>query len=64
MSDKTIFFAHRGAHNDMIPENSLLAFKRAIELEAQGVEFDIRRTKDGVIVINHDDYIDICDEPH
>ena len=38
--------AHRGAHNG-IPENSLAAYRKAIELGVDFVEIDIRATKDG-----------------
>jgi len=49
-------FAHRGIHNseENIPENSLLAFKKAINL-GYGIELDIRETKDKKIVVFHDD---------
>lgn len=45
--------AHRGLHEDA-PENSRAAFEKAIE-EGYAVEADVRRTKDGVPVIIHDD---------
>ncbi|MEP6703976.1 MAG: glycerophosphodiester phosphodiesterase family protein [Acidobacteriota bacterium] len=45
--------AHRGA-SAMAPENTLAAFKRAIESGADGVEFDVRLSKDGVPVVIHD----------
>ncbi len=49
-------FAHRGFHNlaDNVPENSLTAFKKAVEL-GYGIELDIRETKDHEIVVFHDD---------
>lgn len=46
--------AHRGAWDANIPENSLEAFERAIELGADMIEFDIRRTRDDELVIFHD----------
>lgn len=45
--------AHRGASRER-PENSLAAFERAAELGADGVELDVHRTADGVIVVHHD----------
>jgi len=51
--EKVLIFAHRGASN-LAPENSLKAFKKAIELKADFIEFDVQRTKDGEIVIMHD----------
>jgi glycerophosphoryl diester phosphodiesterase len=45
--------AHRGLHNDTIPENSLAAFLNAIE-KGYAIELDVRFTKDGKIVVFHD----------
>lgn len=47
-------WAHRGAHGDAAPENSLAAFKRASQLPCHGVELDVQRTADGVWVVFHD----------
>ena len=45
--------AHRGfSHN--YPENSLKAFSKAIEAEADSIEIDVRQTKDGYLVACHD----------
>lgn len=52
-----INYAHRGASAYM-PENTMLAFNKAIELEATGIELDLQKTRDGKIVIFHDEYID------
>lgn len=45
--------AHRGA-SAYAPENTAPAFRLAVEMEADGVENDIRLTKDGVYVLSHD----------
>lgn len=45
--------AHRGASSDA-PENTLAAFRLAVESGADGVEFDVRLSKDGVPVVIHD----------
>jgi len=45
--------AHRGASADA-PENTLAAFRLAIEQGADGIEFDVRSTHDGVSVVIHD----------
>jgi len=45
--------AHRGA-SDYAPENTLEAFRKAVELKLEVVEFDVHRTKDGKLVIMHD----------
>jgi glycerophosphoryl diester phosphodiesterase len=47
-----LIIAHRGASN-LAPENSLKAFRKAIELRADYIEFDIRKTKDGEIIVMH-----------
>ena len=43
-------FAHRG-FSGKYPENTLLAFEKAIEAQADGIELDVQLTKDGEIVI-------------
>ncbi len=45
--------AHRGAM-ETHPENTISAFKEAIRLGAHMIEFDVRMTKDGKLVIMHD----------
>lgn len=44
---------HRGARG-LLPENTLPAFERAIELEVTTLELDVGITKDGIVVISHD----------
>ena len=55
--NRFINYAHRGA-SDYAPENTMSAFRKAIELKANGIELDLKKTKDGKIVIFHDDFID------
>ncbi len=50
---KPLIIAHRGA-SELAPENTLAAFRRAIEDGAEGIEFDVRLSKDGVPVVIHD----------
>ena len=50
-------FAHRG-FSGKYPENTMLAFEKAIEVGADGIELDVQLTKDGEIVIIHDETID------
>lgn len=50
-------WAHRSA-SGQLPENTLPAFQRAVELGADGVELDIQLTKDGEMVVIHDERID------
>jgi len=49
----TLICAHRGASHQF-PENSLRAVLRAVELNADAVEIDVRRTRDGHLVACHD----------
>ena len=49
--------AHRGASALVEFENSLPAFEKAIELGSDAMEFDVRRTADGVLVSFHDDSV-------
>jgi len=49
--------AHRGAM-DTHPENTLAAFREAVRLGAHMIEIDVRMTKDGHLVILHDETVD------
>src|SRR5438105_2965694 len=48
---------HRGA-SEFAHENTLEAFRATFELGGDGNEFDIRLTKDNVLVVFHDDMLD------
>lgn len=50
-------FAHRG-FSGKYPENTMLAFEKAVEIGADGVELDVQLKKDGEVVIIHDETID------
>ncbi|MCI6152655.1 glycerophosphodiester phosphodiesterase [Fusobacterium perfoetens] len=50
-------FAHRG-FSGCYPENTMLAFEKAVEVGADGIELDVQLTKDGEVVIIHDETID------
>ncbi|ULG72783.1 glycerophosphodiester phosphodiesterase [Macrococcus brunensis] len=50
-------FAHRGGMK-LAPESTMAAFNEAASLEVDGFEIDIRVTKDDVIVVFHDAYVD------
>lgn len=54
---KTKVWAHRGA-SAYAPENTLEAFLLAAEQGADGVELDVQLTKDGEMVVVHDEEID------
>ena len=51
--------AHRG-FNTVAPENSLAALGMAVGMGAEEIEFDLRVTSDGEIVVNHDSSLDRC----
>lgn len=49
-----MIYAHRGA-SGYAPENSLRAFELAADMGADGVELDVQLTKDGKLVVFHDE---------
>ncbi len=49
-----LVYAHRGASGHA-PENTMAAFKMAVELGCDGIECDVQMTKDGRLVICHDE---------
>lgn len=53
----TINYAHRGA-SAYYPENTMLSFEKAIEMGCTGIETDVQLTKDGVLVLIHDELVD------
>lgn len=53
----TKIFAHRG-YSALYPENTMLAFKEAEKAGADGLELDVQLTKDGEVVVIHDEKID------
>jgi glycerophosphoryl diester phosphodiesterase len=50
-------YAHRGACG-FYPENTMLAFEKALEAGSDGIELDVQLTRDGHVVIIHDETID------
>jgi glycerophosphoryl diester phosphodiesterase len=52
-----VVMCHRGA-SEHAHENTLEAFRATFELGGDGNEFDIRATRDGVLVVFHDDMLD------
>ena len=51
---KFICYAHRGA-SQYFPENTMTSFREGVAMGANGIETDVQRTKDGVLVLFHDD---------
>ncbi|AEH50464.1 glycerophosphodiester phosphodiesterase family protein [Pseudothermotoga thermarum] len=52
-----VIIGHRG-YSKKFKENTLTAFKKAFEFSADGIELDLRTTKDGVVVVIHDDNLE------
>lgn len=57
MKKDVLNIAHRG-YSAMFDENTMIAFKKAIEYKADGIETDVQLSKDGVPVIIHDETLD------
>ena len=51
-----LLLGHRG-YSDQYSENTMLAFSKAIESGFDGIETDVHKTKDGVLVLCHDEKI-------
>ena len=54
---RPLIFAHRGASR-VAPENTLAAFRQAVEIGADGIELDVQLSADGVPVVIHDATVD------
>lgn len=52
-----VVFAHRGASR-FAPENTIASFRNALDMGALALELDITLTKDGEVVVIHDDTVD------
>lgn len=55
--------AHRGA-SEYAPENTLAAFYKGLEQGANGIETDLKLSKDGVVIIFHDNELDRTTNGH
>lgn len=53
MPHHPLWVAHRGASREH-RENTLEAFRRAVELGADAIELDVHTTRDGAVVVHHD----------
>lgn len=52
-----LVMGHRG-YSGVYPENTMLSFRKAVEAGCDGIELDVHETKDGQIVVMHDERID------
>ncbi len=59
----TKIIAHRGVSLH-VPENTISAFQLAVKLGVDGIELDVQRTRDGVLVICHDQSVDRTTNGH
>ncbi|MFX1321205.1 MAG: glycerophosphodiester phosphodiesterase [Promethearchaeota archaeon] len=57
MKSEFLFIGHRGTRTDF-DENTISAFEKAIEYGANYIELDVRKTKDGQLIIIHDSTLD------
>ena len=55
--ERPLIWAHRGA-SGYAPENTMVSFEKAIEMGADGIELDVQLTKDGKLVVIHDEQVD------
>ena len=56
-ADRPLVFAHRGGAG-LAPENTLAAFDKGLALGADGIELDVRFSRDGVVMVHHDRALD------
>jgi glycerophosphoryl diester phosphodiesterase len=56
VKSRTLVVAHAGGRSTAAP-NTLDAFRHAVALGADMIEFDVRRTVDGVLILHHDDAV-------
>ncbi|WP_077370043.1 glycerophosphodiester phosphodiesterase [Anaerosalibacter sp. Marseille-P3206] len=54
---KPLIYAHRGASH-YAPENTIASFKKAVEMGADGIEIDVHKSKDGYLMVCHDEKVD------
>jgi len=52
----TIVVAHRG-FSSKYPENTIISFQEAVDIGSNAVELDVRETKDGEIIVMHDEKV-------
>jgi glycerophosphoryl diester phosphodiesterase len=60
---QVVVISHRGEHLHH-PENTMPAFRAAVEAGADFIEVDVRTTSDGRLVLQHDDTVDRCTNGH
>ena len=53
---KKLIIAHRGA-SSLTKENTIESFEKAIACDSDMIEFDVRKTRDGICIVYHDEFI-------
>jgi glycerophosphoryl diester phosphodiesterase len=56
-ASRPLVFAHRGGAA-LAPENTVAAFENAVALGVDGLELDVRLSRDGVVVVHHDETLE------
>ena len=51
--------AHRGLAG-LYPENTMIAFEKCLEYNPEAIEMDVQMTKDGELVVFHDEEVSRC----
>lgn len=51
---RPLLLGHRGARLPQVPENTIAAFDLALNAGCGGFEFDVRRTRDGQLIVTHE----------
>ncbi len=54
---RPLVYAHRGG-SALRPENTIVSFDHGLSLGADGLEFDVHLSRDGVVVVHHDDTLE------
>src|SRR4029450_10039312 len=62
-ASRPLVFAHRGG-SALAPENTIAAFDYGLALGADGLELDVHLSRDGVVVVHHDDTLDRTTSAH
>ena len=59
----TDIIAHRGSKGTH-PENTCIAFREAVRVGAEGIELDVHLSKDGYLIVMHDETVDRTTDGH
>ncbi|MCG4586690.1 glycerophosphodiester phosphodiesterase, partial [Anaerosalibacter bizertensis] len=54
---RPLILAHRGASH-YAPENTFASYEMAVDMNADGIEIDVHKSKDGHLIVCHDEKVD------